>query len=160
MRTINQLLLTFLLNSVWQIALIASLAALSAWLLRNSAARYRHWIWVAALLLSLGVPLTTSYGFLTPVFSQAEAVQSASNLQPSIPPIAIGNRRVFEFTTQTSTSDAFLLSTPLAIGVTLAYSLVLLYGAVRLFRALYLTRKIRLNAVEADENEQLSSLIR
>jgi bla regulator protein blaR1 len=160
MRTISQLLLTFLLNSVWQIALIASLALISAWLLRNSAARYRHWIWVAALLLSVGVPLTTSSDILTVTFSRAQQVQTATYLQPTIPPIAIGNARVFEFTAPKVPADAFLLSASLAVGLTLAYSLVLLYGAVRLFRAFYLTRKLRLNAVEADENDQFSSLIR
>jgi len=70
MRTISQLLLTFLLNSVWQVALIASMASISAWLLRNSAARYRHWIWVAALLLSVGVPSITSSEILTPLLSR------------------------------------------------------------------------------------------
>jgi len=160
MRTISQLLLTFLLNSVWQIVLIASLASISAWLLRNSAARYLHWIWVAALLLSVIVPLTTSSDILTSTFSRTQQVQTANYLQPTIPPVAIGNARAFEFTAPTVPSDAFLLNASLAVGLTLAYALVLLYGAVRLFRALYLTRKLRLNAVEANENHQLSGLIR
>jgi bla regulator protein blaR1 len=160
MRTISQLLLTFLLNSVWQIALIASLASISAWLLRNSAARYLHWIWVAALLLSVIVPLTTSSDILNSSVSRAQQVQTANYLQPTIPPIAIGNARTFEFTAPTVPSNTFLLNASLAVGLTLAYLLVLLYGAVRLFRAFYLTRKLRLNAVEADQNDQLSSLVR
>ena len=160
MRTISQLLLTFLLNGVWQIALIASLASISAWLLRNSGARYLHWIWVAALLLSVIVPLTTSSDILTSTFSRAQQVQTANYLPSTIPPIAIGNARAVEFTAPRVPSDAFLLNASLAVGLTLAYALVLLYGAVRLFRALYLTRKLRLNAVEANENHQLSSLIR
>jgi len=160
MRTISQLLLTFLLNSVWQVALIASMASISAWLLRNSAARYRHWIWVAALLLSVAVPSITSSQILTSVFSRPQPVETAANLQPTIPPVAIGNTRVFEFSAATVPSDTFLLNTSIAIGLTVAYLLVLLYGSVRLFRAFYLTRKLRLNAVEAEENEQLSTLIR
>ena len=51
MKTSSQLLLTFFLNAVWQIALVAALASFSSWLLRNSAARYLHWIWVSALLV-------------------------------------------------------------------------------------------------------------
>src|ERR1041385_6998878 len=101
MRTISQLLLTFLLNSVWQIALIASLASISAWLLRDSTARYRHWLWVAALLLSVGVPLTTSSDMLARLFSRPDSVQAAANIQPTIPPVGIGNTRVFEFTAPT-----------------------------------------------------------
>src|SRR5688572_2375225 len=60
MRISSQLLLNFLLNAAWQIALIAALASFGAWLLRSSAARYRHWLWVSALLLAFLVPATTS----------------------------------------------------------------------------------------------------
>src|SRR6185295_1344019 len=60
MRTSSELLLTFLLNAVWQIALIAALASFGAWLLRQSATRYQHWLWVAALCLSLLVPAATA----------------------------------------------------------------------------------------------------
>lgn len=60
MRISSQLLLTFLLNAIWQVALIAALAALGSWLLRNSVARYRHWIWVSALCLAFLVPAVTS----------------------------------------------------------------------------------------------------
>ena len=60
MRISSQLVLTFLLNSIWQVALIAGLAALGSWLLRNSVARYRHWIWVSALCLAFLVPAVTS----------------------------------------------------------------------------------------------------
>src|ERR1051325_9739898 len=56
----SQWLLTFLLNAVWQVALIAALAALGSWLLRNSVARYRHWLWVSALCLAFLVPAVTS----------------------------------------------------------------------------------------------------
>ena len=44
MRISSQLLLTFLLNAIWQIALIAALASLGVRLLRKSSMRYQHWI--------------------------------------------------------------------------------------------------------------------
>ena len=50
MKTSSQLLLTFLLNAVWQIALIAALASFGVWLLRKSTMRYQHWLWVARTL--------------------------------------------------------------------------------------------------------------
>src|SRR5690348_264223 len=56
----SQLLLTFLLNAVWQVALIAGLAAFGSWLLRNSVARYRHWLWSSALCLAFFVPAVTA----------------------------------------------------------------------------------------------------
>lgn len=60
MKTSSQLLLTFLFNAVWQIALIAALASFGAWLLRRSAMRFQHWLWVAALCLSLLVSVFTA----------------------------------------------------------------------------------------------------
>ncbi len=61
METINQLAQTFLLNALWQITLIACVAAVGSWLLRNTdaSARYRHVLWVAALILSVILPLTS-----------------------------------------------------------------------------------------------------
>src|SRR5262245_52523664 len=64
MRAIGQLLLTFLLNACWQILFITLTAALCAWLLRGTAARYRHLLWVIALASSLGLPLLTSWRML------------------------------------------------------------------------------------------------
>src|SRR6476619_902645 len=78
MKTSSQLLLTFLLNAVWQIALVAALASLSAWLLRNSAARYLHWVWVSALLLSIGIPVTTA----SRVLRESPGTISATEIPP------------------------------------------------------------------------------
>src|SRR5215203_2376966 len=60
MRISSQLLLTFLLNAFWQVALITALAACGSWLLKNTIARYQHWLWVGALCLSFAVPAITS----------------------------------------------------------------------------------------------------
>src|SRR5215217_2478438 len=60
MRLSSQLLLTFLFNAFWQIALIAAFASLGSWLLRNSFARYRHWVQAAALCLAVLVPAFTT----------------------------------------------------------------------------------------------------
>lgn len=57
MSAINQLLLTFLLNTCWQIALVAAIASLCGWLIRGTATRYQHWLCVTALVLSIGLPL-------------------------------------------------------------------------------------------------------
>jgi beta-lactamase regulating signal transducer with metallopeptidase domain len=57
MDRISELAAGFLLNATWQIAAIALVAWTSARLLRNAAARYRHALWVASLVLSLALPL-------------------------------------------------------------------------------------------------------
>ena len=60
MKTISYLLLTFLLNSVWQIALVVAFAAAGAWVLRNIGGPHRHLLWMAALALSLALPISTA----------------------------------------------------------------------------------------------------
>src|SRR5215510_11086302 len=59
MRTISELLLTFLFNACWQIALVTAVAALCARLLRGTTARYQHLFWVIALAFSFGLPVLT-----------------------------------------------------------------------------------------------------
>jgi TonB family protein len=56
MKILAQVLLTFVLNAVWQVALIALFAFLCARLMRRTPARLQHRIWVAALMVSLFVP--------------------------------------------------------------------------------------------------------
>ena len=57
MNRVSEIVLSFLLNATWQIAVIALVASVSSWLLRNVAARYRHFLWVGALLLSVVLPV-------------------------------------------------------------------------------------------------------
>src|ERR1044071_5497557 len=76
------LLLTFLLNAIWQVALIAALAALGSWLLRNSVARYRHWVWVSALCLAFLVPAVTSSRTLFETNVQPEVFFARESIEP------------------------------------------------------------------------------
>jgi bla regulator protein blaR1 len=55
----NQLLATFLINSLWQIPLVAAAAGLCSALMRRAHSAYRHVLWVAALGLCLGLPLAS-----------------------------------------------------------------------------------------------------
>lgn len=59
METINRSLLTFLLNSLWQIPLLTAVAALSCRWIRSGPARHRHAVWVAALAAGLLLPLAS-----------------------------------------------------------------------------------------------------
>src|SRR4026209_1569399 len=93
----RQLLLTFLLNAIWQVALIAGLAALGSWLLRNSVARYRHWLWASALCLAFFVPALTAAQTLfdtiaqsnTPVIFSNEIIPPLVEAVPDTAPTAI-----------------------------------------------------------------------
>jgi len=81
MRAISQLLLTFLLNACWQIVFITLAAALCAWFLRRTSARYRHLLWVIALASSLVAPLLTSSRLLEGKSSEPARVQVSTQTE-------------------------------------------------------------------------------
>jgi bla regulator protein blaR1 len=56
METISRSLLTFVLNSLWQIPLAAAVAALACRFMRNGPAGHRHAVWVAALAAGILLP--------------------------------------------------------------------------------------------------------
>ncbi len=155
MRTISQLLLTFLLNSLWQIALIASLAALGSWLLRDSVARYRHWLWVSALCLSFAVPFTTS-------------LRTLGNT-PSLPPPnsypVLLTEELQPFQQQNFSEPSFALPATFQLNQSLGYFLLALFGAFLLYRIFKLfqawqnTRTIRRLAVELEPNDLVAEVI-
>jgi len=143
MRVGAQLLLTLLLNASWQIALVAVFALVCDWLLRPAAARYRHAVWVAALLLSLALPLLSSASLIKTSWSskskpQPVEVASApvfvtrvySPDLDSMEPPAAGNPAsapVVEPVRRTFLASAIHLNRSLAAGLVGLYGLFLLY---------------------------------
>jgi hypothetical protein len=77
MRVGAQLLLTFLLNASWQVAMVAAFAAVCDWLLRGTAPRYRHGLWIAALVLALALPLLSSASVIKTFLSSKAKSQPA-----------------------------------------------------------------------------------
>jgi len=59
MQTINRIIVGYLLNSFWQITVIAALALLCSTFLRRAPSRYRHILWVLCLAASVLVPAAT-----------------------------------------------------------------------------------------------------
>ena len=70
---VNEFIVNFVLNSAWQIVAIFTVASLVSWLLRNGPARYRHSLWVVAMLASLVVPLLTTTRFVPAFISEVQA---------------------------------------------------------------------------------------
>jgi bla regulator protein blaR1 len=77
----SQLLLTFLANAAWQVALIAAVASGCSWLLRSTAARYRHLLWVIALSAAVVLPIATSIDFDQGYAATAEARYESLTVQ-------------------------------------------------------------------------------
>jgi bla regulator protein blaR1 len=173
MRTNSELLLTFLLNAVWQIALIAALASLGAWLLRRSAMRYQHWLWVGALCLSLLVPIVTASRVLDQV-TVADALTSGRTPQTTFERTAqpifsreLANPVLADATLARQSSTSLGVSSwSLPLNASLAFALLLIYGALVLFRSFRLcqawlsTRKMRQTAVPLDRDEAVDAITR
>jgi len=141
METINQFAPTFLLNAVWQITLIACVAAVGSWLLRNTAAsaRYRHLLWVAALILSVVLPLTSLLNI------NSTLIESMPLLSRTTETLAATGNNPVNSTATSSSSGAMWLAAffrnnqrsvlfglPLASMLAISYMLFLLYRLLRL----------------------------
>src|SRR6185436_16968725 len=133
-------ILNFVLNSCWQIAAIVIVAAFAAWLLRNGPSRYRHVLWVVALVTSLIVPLLTATRFVPAWIASDQTEPSAvapgrittSGPQDYTSVDHIGTQRT---TTVTTTPRIVLF-------LILAYALFIFVRAIRLAR--FWQRKERL----------------
>src|ERR1051325_6362809 len=151
----SQWLLTFLLNSVWQVALIAGLAAFCSWLLRNSVARYRHWLWSSALCLAFFVPaFTASLMLLDNVTPAHSPVQLANE---TIPPLVV--TEPFTAVSTTALPSTFRLNQTLALALLAVYFGFLLYRIVKLMQAWQTTRTIRRLAVERAAGDRVPALL-
>ncbi len=121
METLSRYLLTFLLNSLWQIAVVTAIAALVCWLMRNSPAAHRHAVWVGALLASVALPLAsvrtgqqTTHWQAPPVsYTQSAApnpIPAQLRLGPELPAPPANSRTVpFGRTTAAILIGAYLL---------------------------------------------------
>ena len=159
MRMSNEVLLTFLLNAVWQVALIAALAAAGSWLLRNALARYHHWVWVSALCLAFIVPTVTSSRALFDAF-----LRSPANANTTLAREGVG-ARPFEFRPEISarastTSSTFQLNQTLGWALLVLYGAFLLYQIIKLVQAWLTTRSIRRSAVDVEFDARVESIIR
>jgi beta-lactamase regulating signal transducer with metallopeptidase domain len=142
MRTSSDLLLTFLLNACWQIPLIAAAASLGSWILKRSPARYRHWVWVSALLLSLLIPLAAPTRLLIQTVNTQTLVASTELPFSS----RVGPSAVTPLSSAPATNlptTAFTVNPVLAQAILGVYLLFLFVAAYRLIRAWSATRVIR-----------------
>ena len=142
----SEFILNFVLNSCWQIAAIAAIALLASRLLKNGPARYRHALWIFALVMSLFVPLLTATRYVPAWISNFQVVSPrtvpsavAAGQATNVSPLEdsnvdrIGTRQ--RTTTITATSRSLLV-------LTLGYALFIVARAIRLTR--FWQRKERL----------------
>src|ERR1044072_4042776 len=158
MRLSSGLLLTFLFNAFWQIALIVGFASLGSWLLRNSSARHRHQVWATALCLAFLVPAFTTSRTLIDNISQPntpitfERQSEALFINEAVPPLP---------ETETSAlSSTFKINKTLGLTILGIYFAFLLYSIFKLIQAWQTTRTIRRRATEIEPNDSVAEVIR
>lgn len=153
MKTSSELLLTFLLNACWQVALIAALASCGSWLLKNSVARYRHWLWVSALCLAFLVPAVTSLRSLTD-----DSISTAVFAHETIPPLVAAEP--FSATTSAPPASTFQLNQALGLVLLAIFGAFLVFRIFKLVHAWQTTRSIRRAAVEVELNDDVAEVLR
>lgn len=92
---ISNTLLTFLLNAVWQIPLIALAAYICDYLLKRTNARIRHTLWFVTLILC----------FALPIFSVVKSSNISSGQMPIIE--KVGNGEIDKLDLQPTISPSF-----------------------------------------------------
>lgn len=176
MRVGAQLLLTFLLNASWQIALVAAFAAVCDWLLRGTAPRYRHALWVAALFLALALPLLSSASLIKTFLSSKSKSQpaeiaaapvfvtkvSSPDLDSMEPPAAENpaSAPAVEPAHRNFLASAIHLNRNLAAGLVVLYGLFLLYRAGQFIRAWRRTKTIVQSAIVFECTGPVEAIIR
>jgi len=152
MRTISELLLTFLFNACWQIAVVTAVAALCARLLHRTSARNQHLLWVVALAFSFSLPVMTGAPLLVGAFFSeppratvqpaggafAPAPQVVPDTQaslPTAPPAALKETAPFIF-----------FNKNVAAVVVVLYLLFLCYRSGKLFMAWRRARSLKRGA--------------
>ncbi|HXJ92415.1 MAG TPA: M56 family metallopeptidase [Terriglobia bacterium] len=93
MDAVSRWVLTFVLNSIWQVALVAGAAALADLALRRAPARYRHSLWVVALAAAVLLPAFSMRTLRTQTVP-ANAAQPISIRTLSPLPASVGSAAV------------------------------------------------------------------
>src|SRR5437870_6833224 len=137
MKTTSELLLTFLLNACWQVAVVGAAAMLGDLFLRRTVASYRHLLWIVALAISIVIPLFPSLSLLRGLFVVTPA--PAISIQPLT--FADGPATIGE-AISASKSSAYNINQTVALTVLALYALFIVYRIIKLVRAGIRTRAI------------------
>jgi beta-lactamase regulating signal transducer with metallopeptidase domain len=145
METISHWIASFAVNSAWQGVIIVIFASGCALALRRAPARYQHLLWVAALVLSIAVPLIgMARSLAVPPAPGSTGTNQRQNSAANLPGAAF-------WLVASSAAKSSIPVAP-AAGMVLAclYAAFVLYRAGRFVRAYRMTVMIRDNA--SDQN--------
>ena len=159
----SEFILNFVLNSSWQIAAVFAITALASWLLRNAPARYRHSLWVAALVKCLIVPLLTATRFVPEWVSSLQVVAPADvAVAPKFENVVTATNQSGEDQTVdllgVRRSKPISTTTRTALFLTLAYALLVCGRAIRLVRFWQRKERLRRSAVRDEIPSEVQAI--
>lgn len=144
----SEFILNFVLNSCWQIAAVFAVAWIGSRLLKSGPARYRHALWVVALLACFVVPLLTATRFVPDRISRFQVAPKVENVIPAASTQEITDDQPIDHLTARRTRP-ISTTTRTALFFTLAYALFILGRSVRLVRFWRRKEKLRRSATQA-----------
>ena len=148
MHAVSELIFNFVLNACWQIAAIFAVAALASWLLRNGPARYRHTLWIVALIACLVVPVLTATGFVPPGVSGAQ-VEAPKHIPAQVTAGTPTNQEFGIDHLVTRRTKPVSTTARTALLLTLVYLLVVFIRGIRLARFWRRKEALRRSATRA-----------
>ena len=146
MKSVDGIVLTFLCNAVWQIPLLFAVATLGARLLRRGPARYRHALWLAALVASIALPAVS-------LLPREPAPRPAVSGPAALHPEEGHAPAAWQAWMPVSAPDPAQIPGALARGAVLLYGLSLAAHAVRLARAWRWTGRLARGARAVADSE-------
>lgn len=156
MTPIRDFALNFVVNALWQVAFVAAIAAFGHWLLlRGASARYRHFVWVVALMLSIALPLWSALplertALTVMIFPAPVTAPNAGN------PTESGSIQVAP---QQPVNNSTWRQFPFGRIFVGLYLLFLLYRIHKLWRAWRLTSAIRQSAAPVTVSDTLKTVM-
>jgi len=160
MPRISEFILNFVLNSIWQVTAIFVVAAVASWLLRNGPARYRHTLWIIALVASFVVPLLTVTRFVPDWISSFQVVAAPSQPE-NVVRVQNPNGSEFNFTadhTSSSRRSTTVKTTQRSVWLlSLGYLVFIFMRALRLARFWRRKEKLRRSASRAGVTPEIEA---
>lgn len=154
----SEFVVNFMLNAGWQIAVIFAIAAVAGALMRNGPVRYRHTLWVVALVASLVVPLLTASRFVPAWISNLQA----SSVRINSTPVVTSNTNVADLnvhrTAPTRRKTVTTSSTRIVLFLAFAYALLICGRAIRLWRFWQRKEKLRRSATLSPLSPEIEAI--
>lgn len=151
MNNLAAMAVSYLLNSLWEVALIGCAGVIATRIFRRLGAQAQHRIWVATLILS---SLAPAIPLFRPVLGQIAGMTASGATGNVTTPVAL----VSEGADDSAASDALMLPQPVILALAALYLGATLFCAIRLGFSLRRTIRIAGDAREVALNREAEAI--